>query len=162
MAFWDEDEARTAPADFGGDDDWTGIPVNRRIEAEGWTTEPVTVADEDALRQQLRTFSRSTEEGPFVIELAADIRLHDFRLGYRGDELLVVLGHGYELRAANGHRILYATGPVEVNGVELRARPVEWPGRAVYGQSSVTVVANRALGPRLAMARGEVDRIVAG
>jgi len=140
MAFWQDNEERSAPTYWGGDDDWF-MPAGTPVRSQGWVTAPLVVRSSVEFRRALADLSVSDAEGPFVVRFSRDLTLSGAQVTYSGDELLLLLGGGHVLTSGRDHRALFSRGPLEVNHLQLQPRGRHgWLGRTVRALDRLTTV----------------------
>jgi Peptidase family M23 len=140
---------RTGPRAWGGRADWSGGPFGTTVLSQGWLAPPLHVESERGLRRALTSLAVSIDEGPFVLHLDADITLTRAQLQWRGDELLIILGHDHLLRSRPNSRVLYSTGPLELNRVRFESvGHHQYQGRAVFSTELITEVGESFPAPR--------------
>ena len=126
---------------------WSSVPYGTEIPNEGYAEPAVVVANEAQLRAALDTFSASTADGPFTIQVTGPVALTGPAPTYSGDELLMIEGTapGAGLIAAPGQRALEVTSlaPIELRRLDLSSAggaPVVGDGGLVHSAGTVTLV----------------------
>jgi hypothetical protein len=132
-----------------GTTDWNQVRQKTVLTTAGWG-HPTTVSSEAELRAALATLSASTDDGPFTVNLGADIALTGGQLDYTGDELLMIDGDPdldgarRGLTAGPNSRVVEAPNPdaaLELRGVDLTGNgQVAGDGGLVNAAGPVTVV----------------------
>lgn len=129
--------------------DWNEVNQATVIGSDGWRYE-TAVTSEAELRAAVAGYGASDRDGPFTIELLADITLTGGPLDYDGDELLMLDGDAdldgqrRRLTPSAGSRLLDAPdhdAALELRGMEVVGRgPVDEDGGLLRAAGAVTIV----------------------